>query len=126
MYTATPKVKKEARKNPVPVKPVPAFPNIYEKVTLLINKVNDRIIDCNLKSKYRNNVIKIEMNIAQNEPKTVILNNSRRRTSISNWLNTTFDNSIHVSEIRNCNSMQYKISLYNVCFITLSAFCISS
>ena len=81
---ATPKVKKEARKNPVPAQPVPILPNIYVKTILLINKVNDKIIDCNLKSKYRNNVIKIETKIAQNDPKMVILNSSSKRASISN------------------------------------------
>ena len=48
---------KEDEKNPIPTNSKPSLPKIYENTILLKNRVEAKIIDCNLKSKYKNNVI---------------------------------------------------------------------
>ena len=45
---------KEDEKNPIPTNSKPSLPKIYENTILLKNRVEAKIIDCNLKSKYKN------------------------------------------------------------------------
>ena len=97
---------KEDEKNPIPTNSKPSLPKIYENTILLKNRVEAKIIDCNLKSKYKNNVIIIETNIAEKEEKTLILNRSNKYVFISNSLKITFAIRTHEKEIKNCNSIQ--------------------